>query len=113
MYYVKTTVYINHTPTFMLFGIYTKRRTFSLIFTTSHGVKQREIISQCFVVVVYPLLLACWGESVSVGLWGSTASFSSQSSSRAATPEGSLRTPRTDSVVCICGQLRRCGVRCS
>ena len=42
------------------------------------------------VVVIYPLLSAYWGESVSVALWGFAASFSHQSSSRAATPEGSL-----------------------
>ena len=39
------------------------------------------------VVVVNPLLPAYWGESVSVALWGFAASFSRQSSSRAATPE--------------------------
>ena len=44
------------------------------------------------VVVVNPLLPAYWGESTSVVLWGFAASFSRQSSSRAATPEGSLHT---------------------
>ena len=53
------------------------------------------------VVVVNPLLPAYWGggESVSVALWGFAASFSRQSSSRAATPEGSLHKSRADSVV--------------
>ena len=62
------------------------------------------------IVVVNPLLPAYWGESVSVALWGFAASFSRQSSSRAATPEGSLHKSRADSVVCICGQLKRCVV---
>ena len=65
------------------------------------------------VVVVYPLLPAYWGESVSVALWGFAASFSRQSSSRAATPERSLHKSRADSVVRICGQLKRCCVVCS
>ena len=65
------------------------------------------------VVVVNPFLPAYWGESVSVALWGFAASFSRQSSSRAATPEGSLHKSRADSVVCICGQLKRCCVVCS
>ena len=56
------------------------------------------------VVVVNPLLPAYWGgggggESVSVALWGFAATFSRQSSSRAATPEGSLHKSRADSVV--------------
>ena len=44
------------------------------------------------VVVVYPLLPVYWGggESIYFALWGFAASFSRQSSSRAATPEGSL-----------------------
>ena len=62
------------------------------------------------VVVVDPLLPAYWGESASVVLWGFAASFSRQSSSRAATPEGSLHKSRADSVVGICGQLKRCVV---
>ena len=37
------------------------------------------------------------GESVSVALWGFAASFSHQSSSRAATPEGSLHKSKADS----------------
>ena len=45
------------------------------------------------VVVVDPLLPDYWGESASVVLWGFAASFSRQSSSRAATPEGSLPNP--------------------
>ena len=64
-----------------------------------------------YVVVVYPLLPAYWGgggESVSVPLWGFAASSSRQSSSRAAMPEGSLHKSRADSVVCICGQLKKC-----
>ena len=65
------------------------------------------------VVVVDPLLPAYWGESASVVLWGFAASFSRQSSSRAATPEGSLHKSRADSVVGICGQLKRCCVVCS
>ena len=65
------------------------------------------------VVVVNPLLPDYWGESVSVALWGFAASFSRQSSSRAATPEGSLHKSRADSVVRICGQLKRCCVVCS
>ena len=65
------------------------------------------------VVVVNPLLPAYWGESVSFALWGFAASFSRQSSSRAATLEGSLHKSRADSVVCICGQLKRCCVVCS
>ena len=65
------------------------------------------------VVVVNPLLPAYWGESASVVLWGFAASFSRQSSSRAATPEGSLHKSRADSVVGICGQLKRCCVVCS
>ena len=64
-------------------------------------------------VVVNPLLPAYWGDSVSVALWGFAASFSRQSSSRAATPEGSLHKSRADSVVRICGQLKRCCVVCS
>ena len=64
-------------------------------------------------VVVNSLLPAYWEESVSVALWGFTASFLRQSSSRAATPEGSLHKSRADSVVCICGQLKRCCVVCS
>ena len=39
--------------------------------------------------------------------------FRRQSSSRAATPEGSLHKSRADSMVCICGQLKRCCVSCS
>ena len=58
-----------------------------------------------------PCLLG--GESVSVALWGFAASFSRQSSSRAAMPEGSLHKSRADSVVRICGQLKRCCVVCS
>ena len=58
-------------------------------------------------------LLIRGGESVSVALWGFVASFSRQPSSRPATPEGSLHKSRVDSVVCICGQLKRCGVVCS
>ena len=46
-----------------------------------------------------PCLLGGGGESVSVALWGFAASFSRQSSSRAATPEGSLHKSRADSVV--------------
>ena len=65
------------------------------------------------VVVVNPLLPAYWGVSLSVALWGFAASFSRQSSSRAATPEGSLHKSRADSVVCICGQLKRWCVVCS
>ena len=65
------------------------------------------------VVVVGPLLPDYWGESASVVLWGFAASFSCQSSSRAATPEGSLHKSRADSVVGICGQLKRCCVVCS
>ena len=65
------------------------------------------------VVVVDPLLPDYWGESASVVLWGFAASFSRQSSSRAATPEGSLHKSRADSVVGICGQLKRCCVVCS
>ena len=61
----------------------------------------------------HPLLPAYWGKSVSVALWGFAASFFRQSSSRAATPEGSLHKPRADSVVRICGQLKRCCVVCS
>ena len=53
------------------------------------------------------------GESVSVALWGFAASFTRQSSSRAATPEESLHKSRTDSVVRIWGQLKRCCVVCS
>ena len=64
------------------------------------------------VVVVYPLLPACWGESVSVVSWGFAASFSRQSSSRVATPERSLHKSRADSVACNCGQLKRCCVVC-
>ena len=50
-------------------------------------------------VVVDPLLPDYWGESASVDLWGFAASFSRQSSRRAATPEGSLHKSRADSVV--------------
>ena len=57
-------------------------------------------------VVVHPLLPANWGESVSVALGGFAASFSRQSSGKAATPEGSLHKSRADSVMRICGQLR-------
>ena len=42
--------------------------------------------SSTYVVVVNPLLPDYWGESASVVLWGFAASFSRQSSSRAATP---------------------------
>ena len=63
------------------------------------------------VVVVYPLFPACLGESVSVS-WGFAASCSCQTSSIAAMPEGSLHKSRADSVVCSCGQLKRCGVVC-
>ena len=55
--------------------------------------------SPVVVVVVDPLLPDYWGESASVVLWGFAASFSRQSSSRAATPEGSLHKSRADSVV--------------
>ena len=65
------------------------------------------------VVVVDPLLPDYWGESASVVLWGFVPSFSRQSSSRAATPEGSLHKSRADSMVGICGQLKRCCVVCS
>ena len=65
------------------------------------------------VVVVDPLFPDYWGKSASVVLWGFAASFSRQSSSRAATPEGSLHKSRADSVVGICGQLKRCCVVCS
>ena len=69
-------------------------------------------LSFLVVVVVDPLLPDYWGESASVVLWGFAASFSRQSSSRAATPEGSLHKSR-ESVVGICGQLKRCCVVCS
>ena len=46
------------------------------------------IIVVVVVVVVDPLLPDYWGESASVVLWGFAASFSRQSFSRAATPEG-------------------------
>ena len=65
------------------------------------------------VVFVDPLLPDYWGESASVVLWGFATSFSRQSSSRAATPEGSLHKSRADSVVGICGQLKRCCAVCS
>ena len=67
----------------------------------------------CCIVVVDPLLPDYWGESASVVSWGFAASFSRQSSSRAATPKGSLHKSRADSVVGICGQLKRCCVVCS
>ena len=51
---------------------------------------------QPVVVVVDPLLPDYWGESASVVLWGFAASFSRQSSSRAATPEGSLHKSRAE-----------------
>ena len=72
-----------------------------------------QFVPQGHVVVVNPLLPDYWGESASVVLWGFAASFSRQSSSRAATPEGSLHKSRADSVVRICGQLKRCRVVCS
>ena len=65
------------------------------------------------VVVANPLLPDYWGESASVVLWEFAASFSRQLSSRAATPEGSLHKSRADSVVRLCGQLKRCCVVCS
>ena len=70
-------------------------------------------VTDVVVVVVDPLLPDYWGESASVVRWGFAASFSRQSSSRAATPEGSLHKSRADSVVGICGQLKRCCVVCS
>ena len=76
--------------------------------TNSSPPKKRDVV-----VVVDPLLPAYWGESASVVLWGFAASFSCQSSSKAATPEGSLHKSRADSVVGICGQLKRCCVVCS
>ena len=69
--------------------------------------------SNITVVVVDPLLPDYWGESASVVFWGFAASFSRQLSSRAATPEGSLHKSRAESVVGICGQLKRCCVVCS
>ena len=65
------------------------------------------------VVVVDPLLPDYWGESASVVFWGFAASFSRQLSSRAAMTKGSLHKSRAESVVGICGQLKRCCVVCS
>ena len=90
-----------------------ERKLLCSTFIMEYNFVRYNIIATMLVVVVNPLLPAYWGESVFVALWGFAASFSRQSSSRAATPEGSLHKSRADSVVGICGQLKRCCVVCS